>query len=233
MTELIAMLTLDDQTVSNARAVFAEALAAPTSHWGFKEGGIPVNERRALAQDMKAAGMTVYYESLQEDEHECLMAAQLAADEEVDCLLGMRYFASVATMLESAGVSYVPTCGVREGIPRMLHGTVDCIVEEALAVRPMVSGIALSLYRWSNPDYGALGRAFIDSVSAPVIITGSINSFARLDEIATLAPWAVTVGSALFKKDFGDLSFGDGLARIRRYLDVEAVHAVYADDVVI
>lgn len=219
MIELIAMLTHNDKTVSEARDVFAKAVEAPTQHWGFKDTGLPADELARVAEDMKQAGKTVHFESLEEEEPKCLAAAEFAVQHGLDYLIGMAYHESVAALLAESGVSYLPTCGARSGIPRMLHGSVAEIIGDAQRIRPGADGVTLSLYRWTDGDPAALGEAFIGSVESPVIITGSINSTQRLDDIARLGPWGITVGSALFDDVFGTGSFGAGLQWMRDYLD--------------
>jgi hypothetical protein len=225
MTQLIAMLTHDDKTVENARAVFASAAEAPTEHWGFKDTGLPQSELTLLARDMKQAGKTVHFESLEEEESACLAAAQFAISENLDYLIGMAYHPSVAELLSASGVRYLPTCGARSGVPRMLHGTISEIVADAQSVRSSTDGVTLSLYRWTDGDPADLGEAFVREVPSPVIVTGSINSKQRLDEIARLAPWGITVGSAIFDDAFGIGSFDSTLRWMREYLDVRAIPA--------
>jgi hypothetical protein len=223
MTQLIAMLTHDDKTVGNARAVFEGAVEAPTEHWGFKDTGLPKGELALLARDMKTAGKVVHFESLEEEESACLAAANFAIAEGLDYLIGMAYHPSVADLLSSAGVRYFPTCGARSGVPRMLHGTVREIVADAQSVRSSADGVTLSLYRWTDGDPADLGEAFVREVPTPVIVTGSINSVKRLDEIARLAPWGITVGSAIFDDAFGVGSFDASLRWMREYLDTNAM----------
>ncbi|ANY21589.1 hypothetical protein [Gordonia terrae] len=219
MTELIAMLTHNDKTIDNAREIFAQAIDAPTKHWGFKDTGLSASDQALLAQDMKNAGKTVHFESLKEEESDCLTAAQFAVDNGLDFLIGMAFHTSVADLLSKSGVGYLPTCGGRSGIPRMLHGSIEDIVGDAKRIRPQVDGVALSLYRWTDGEPGALGKAFVEDVEGPVVVTGSINSTARMDEIARLSPWGITVGSALFDDVFGAGTFGAGLEYMRDYLD--------------
>lgn len=219
MIELIAMLTHNDKTVTDARAVFASAADAPTQHWGFKDTGLPLEELALLAADMKEAGKFVHFESLEEDEGPCITAARFAVEHKLDFLIGMAYHRSVSEILAEAGVRYLPTCGGRSGIPRLLHGSIDEVIGDAKRIRPSSDGVALSLYRWTDGDPADLGERFLSEVTAPVVITGSINSRERLDEIHRLSPWGITVGSALFDDVFSAGSFGAGLSWMRRYLD--------------
>lgn len=219
MIELIAMLTHNDKTVDNARQIFAQSIDAPTQHWGFKDTGLSSTELALLAGDMKTAGKTVHFESLEEEESRCVAAAQFAIDNNIDYLIGMAFHTSVARMLAEAKVGYLPTCGGRSGVPRMLHGSISEIVGDATRIRPHVDGVTLSLYRWTDGDPGLLGKAFIEEVPSPVVVTGSINSTDRMDEIARLSPWGITVGSALFDDAFGVETFAAGLGYMREYLD--------------
>jgi hypothetical protein len=218
MIELIAMLTHNDKTVDDARAVFAASVDAPTRHWGFKDTGLPADELAQLAKDMKRAGKTVHFESLEETETSCLAAAEFAVEHELDSLIGMAYHESVARVLAKSAVRYLPTCGARSGLPRMLHGSIEDIVGDARRIRPHADGVTLSLYRWTDGDPGTLGEAFIQAIESPVVVTGSINSTARLDDIARLRPWGITVGSALFDDVFGAGTFAAGLSWMRDYL---------------
>lgn len=219
MIELIAMLTHNDKTVDNAREIFAQSVHAPTQHWGFKDTGLSASDLALVARDMKNAGKTVHFESLEEEESRCVAAARFAIDNGLDFLIGMAFHQSVAEILAEAKVGYLPTCGGRSGIPRMLHGSVEDIVRDATRIRPQVDGVALSLYRWTDGDPGLLGKAFIDEVQAPVVVTGSINSTERMDEIARLSPWGITVGSALFDDVFKTGNFAAGLGFMREYFD--------------
>lgn len=219
MIELIAMLTHNDKTVDDAREVFAASIDVPTFHWGFKDTGLSAKELGQLAEEMKAAGKTVHFESLEETESGCLAAAEFAVEHGLDYLIGMAFHPSVAKVLAASSVKYLPTCGARSGIPRMLHGTFEEIIADAQRVRPESDGVTLSLYRWTGGDPAVLGDAFIKAVPSPVVITGSINSTARLDEVSRLAPWGITVGSGLFDNAFGAGTFSAGLQWMRDYLD--------------
>ena len=58
----VLMLTRQDRTVSNARAVLEEALAAGVRHIGFKDVGLPPPELIGLVEAIRNAGGTVYLE---------------------------------------------------------------------------------------------------------------------------------------------------------------------------
>ena len=68
----------------------------------------------------------------------------------------------------------------------------------------------------------ALNRAFIAAVHAPICLAGSVNSFARLDEIKAAGAAYFTIGSAFFAHAFG----GDIADQINTVCDyMEAPHA--------
>jgi hypothetical protein len=77
-------------------------------------------------------------------------------------------------------------------------------------------GIDLLGYRHAeNP--ATLNRAFVSSVSAPVCLAGSINSYERLDEVKEAAPWSFTIGSAFFDNRFGG-SFAEQIDIVCDYM---------------
>ena len=78
------------------------------------------------------------------------------------------------------------------------------MVEEALeAIEYGAWGVDLLGYRYVG-DAAALNKTIVESISAPVCIAGSIDSFSRLDEVRQTAPWGFTIGSAFFNNRFGD-----------------------------
>lgn len=84
-----------------------------------------------------------------------------------------------------------------------------------------VDGIDLLGYRYTG-DAAALNRAFIAAVHAPICLAGSVNSFARLDEIKAAGAAYFTIGSAFFAHAFG----GDIADQINTVCDyMEAPHA--------
>ena len=61
-----------------------------------------------------------------------------------------------------------------------------------------MDGIDLLGYRYTG-DAAALNRAFIAAVHAPICLAGSVNSFARLDEIKAAGAAYFTIGSAFLR----------------------------------
>lgn len=138
---LIAMLTNHDKTVPGAKSVFEENRFAKTGCWGFKDVGIELSDAKALVASMKAEGKTTFMEPLIESEEGCLEAAQFAIDCGFEYVIGMEFYESVAQKLKGTGIQYFPTCGRRAGIPRMLYGTVQEIIDDAKRILS-VDGVA-------------------------------------------------------------------------------------------
>jgi len=217
---LIPFLTHNDKTVDNALEVFKESKDAPTDYWGFKDTGIEEKKVKELLKAMKETGKTTFYESLAEVEKEALETAKFALELEFEYLIGMQYFESVHRLLKDKNIKFVPTCGERSGIPRMLHGSIDDVINDGKRIQNKgVDGLCLSAYRFTGGDPEALAERFINELDVPVIVTGSINSEHRLDVMKKLRPWAFTIGSAFFNNDFGkDLSFAEQIEKVVNHL---------------
>jgi hypothetical protein len=216
---LIAMLTRNDNTVENAIEVFEQYKNAPTNYWGFKDTGTDKEKMKSLIERMKSAGKTTFLEVLNEKEDECIRFAKFAIEFEFDYLIGMHYFDTVNDLLRSKPIKYFPTCGKRSGIPRMLEGPVEEIISEAKQIEKAgADGLTLSAYRYrGNPE--ELSQEFVKEIQIPIIITGSINNYERLDLIKSLNPWGFTVGSAFFNKDFGkNLTLAGQIERVVDYI---------------
>lgn len=216
---LIAMLTRDDTTVENALEVFEECKKAPTRYWGFKDKGTDTEEMKTLIERMKSACKTTFLEVLNEKEDECVRFANFAIEFEFDYLIGMHYFDTVNDFLRSKRIKYFPTCGKRSGIPRILDGSIEEIISEAKQIeKGGVDGITLSAYRYRG-DPEELTQKFVKEIQIPIIITGSINSYQKLDLIKRLNPWGFTIGSAFFNKDFGkNLTLAEQIGRVVDYV---------------
>lgn len=220
--QVIAMLTNDDKTVPNALEVFEANKHARTACWGFKDIGIAPADAMALVKAMKAAGKTTFMEPLLEDEESCLRAAAMAVECGFDYVIGMVYNGKAHALLKANGVRYLPTCGRRAGLPRMLYGTPGEIVADALRLTRDcgAEGICLSTFRYVEGDPEVMSLAVNEALAANLIISGGINDFPRLDFVKRLNPWGFTIGSALFKEKFGrGTPIADQLNRIQDYIE--------------
>ena len=219
--ELIPFLTWNDKTVPNALEVFEESKDAPANYWGFKDTGIEKEEAVELSNAMKNAGKTIVYESLSEKEDDCIKVAEFAVQMKFKYLIGMQYFDSVHHLLKKNNIKFIPTCGKRSGIPRMLHGTIDDVIHDGKTIQAKgVDGLCLSVYRFTGGNPEELAERFINEIHLPVIVTGSINTEQRLGVVKKLKPWGFTIGSAFFKNEFGKgLSFAEQIKKVVDYLN--------------
>lgn len=202
-SKLIVMLTHDDLTVSNACALFEQCKKAKAQFWGFKEEPLPLPEMKSLCAAMRAAGKTTVLEVVAYTETECLQGARTAAACGFDILMGTSFFDSVNDLCKANHLRYMPFVGAISGRPSVLCGNIeDMIAHAKRCVEKGVYGFDLLGYRYVG-DAAQLIRRFVEEIDAPVCVAGSINSFARLDEIKRAAPWAFTIGSAFFRHTFG------------------------------
>lgn len=197
--ELIVMLTHNDVTVPDAAAVFARCQHTRARYWGFKEEGLSFAEMQALFARMKACGKTTCLEVVAYTEPECLRGAEMAAACGCDILMGTVYSDAVHAYCRAHGLRYMPFVGQISGRPSILHGTPAGMICEAEGyLAKGVDGIDLLGYRYTG-DAAPLNRAFIAAVHAPICLAGSVNSFARLDEIKAAGAAYFTIGSAFLR----------------------------------
>lgn len=217
--EIIIMLTHHDVTVKNAEEVFEACKDLPVKFWGFKNVGLPKDKMKALASAMKAAGKVTFLEVVTYDETSCLEGAQTAIDCGFDYLMGTIYYDSVAKLLKDNGMAYLPFVGKVSGSPSILEGTNEEIIRNAKELMAKgITGFDILAYR-HVVDGEKLAYDFCKVVDAQICIAGSINSFARIDTMFDIGPWAFTMGSALFEKKFvPDGSFYDNLKAVTDYM---------------
>ena len=209
--DFIFMLTADDQTIPDARARLEEVLAGGARHIGFKDIGLPLDELKGLAADIRGAGGRAYLEVVSLDEESELRSARAAVDLEVDCLLGGTRAASVTPILRNHPIRYYPFAGQIVGHPSVLAGSIAEIAESAdrLSDLQSVHGIDLLAYRFDG-DVPALMRAVCEVTEKPVIMAGSIDRRERVFAAAQAGAAGFTVGTAAMQGDFP--AEGAGLA---------------------
>jgi hypothetical protein len=116
--------------------------------------------------------------------------------------MGTVFYKSVFEFLKNRAIQYFPFCGKVSGSPSVLEGTIEDIIREAQTLASMgVPGFDLLAYRFTG-DAEGLAERFVREVKRPVVIAGSINSFARLDRMKEINPWGFTIGGAFFEKKF-------------------------------
>src|SRR6185437_4613351 len=88
VSEFILMLTRNDETVPDARALHEQLSATGATHFGCKDIGLPATELRALLEDMRSAGHTSYLEVVSETPEATLESARVATELRPDYLIG-------------------------------------------------------------------------------------------------------------------------------------------------
>jgi len=219
-SRLIVMLTQNDSTVPDALEVFGQCADLPVDFWGFKDVGLPIEKMKELVASMKRAGKTTFLEVVTLKEEDCMRGARLAVECDFDFLMGTVFFDSVFDYLRQHGTRYFPFCGKVHGHPSILGGTVEEIVSDGKRLQER--GVAgLDILAWRHPSQPEdIARALVKSLSIPVVVAGSINSFRRIDTVNDLDPWAFTIGSALFEKKFTPgATFRGQLEAVLRYME--------------
>lgn len=202
-TQLVVMLTHHDLTVVDAAAVFEQCKDTKAQCWGFKEQPLPLDEMRRLYGRMKDCGKTTFMEVVAYGEAEGLEGAEMAVKCGCDVLMGTCYYDSINDLCRRHGLRYMPFVGRVEERPSVLYGTVEGMVEEAREyVRRGAYGVDLLGYRYVGDCERLIGE-LCGGLGAPVCVAGSIDSYARLDVMRRVAPWAFTIGSAFFEGCFG------------------------------
>lgn len=214
--KLIVMLTQNDHTVSNARAIFAACKDSEAQYWGAKENGIPPEELKALYADFRACGKTGFMEVVAYTEAQCLDAARLAAQCGCDGLLGTVYFPSVHQICLENHMQYLPFVGKVSGRPSVLEGTdreILCQIREL--TEKGIGGVDLLGYR-HQAGY-ELSKAVIAEAECAVCLAGSIDGYERLDQVLEMNPAWFTIGGAFFDGKFGG-DFGTQIHKVLAYM---------------
>jgi NAD(P)H-dependent flavin oxidoreductase YrpB (nitropropane dioxygenase family) len=220
MIEFIFMLTRDDQTLSDARDVYASIAASGVQHVGCKDIGLPPEELQGLMSDIKANGHTTHLEVVSESEQATLASARAAAEIGPDYLIGGTLIEPVQEILAGTGIKFFPYVGKIVGHPCFLRGSIAEIADDARRAEALgVDGINLLAYRYDG-DVDALLEAVVGATSLPVIAAGSVDSQARIRALAERGVWAFTIGTAALD---GVLVPGEPLAaQLRAALEAAA-----------
>jgi len=219
--EFIFMLTRDDQTLADARAVYASIAESGVRHVGCKDVGLPRAELQALMEDIHGHGHTTHLEVVSETEQATLASARAAAEIGPDFLIGGTLIEPVQEIIAGTGIRFFPYVGQIVGHPCLLRGSIESIAEDARRAEELgVDGINLLAYRYDG-DVDALVEAVVDATTLPVIAAGSVDSPARIQALAERGVWAFTIGTAALD---GVLVPGQPLeAQLRCALEAAAV----------
>ena len=166
MIEFIFMLTRDDETLADAREVYASIAETGVRHVGCKDVGLPRAELQALLADIKANGHTTHLEVVSETEEATLASARAAAEIGPDYLIGGTLIEPVQEILAGTGIKFFPYVGQIVGHPCLLRGSIAEIADDARRAEALgVDGINLLAYRYDG-DVDALVEAVCDGDDA-------------------------------------------------------------------
>jgi hypothetical protein len=201
--DFIFMLTQDDRTVADCLNVLDDIAGLGISHIGFKDIGVAPETLGELNRRIKASGATSYLEVVSLAPEDARRAAIRAREIGVDCLLGGTDMAALREAVSGSAIRFFPFVGQPEGHPTQLFGDAariaeDCRRSEALGC----AGIDLLAFRAVEADPLALVRAARGASRGKLIVAGSIDSPARIAELAAAGVDAFTIGSALFAQRF-------------------------------
>ena len=215
--ELIVMLTYNDCTAENAYEIFDKCKNSQAKYWGFKEYGLPLDKMKTLYNYMKLCGKTTVLEVVAYTEEECYMGALMAAECNVDILMGTMYYDSINKLCQIHNIKYMPFIGKVYDRPSILDGNIDAMVREANTyLNKGVYGIDLLGYRYTNNPV-LLNNTITKEVNAPICIAGSINSYQRLDEVKNTNAKFFTIGSAFFDDKFNG-TFEEQINKVYTYM---------------
>ena len=194
--EFIFMLTRKDETLADARKVYASVAAAGVRHFGCKDVGLPRKELEALLSDIESNGHTSYLEVVSESDEATLASARAAAEIQPDYLIGGTLIEPVQEIIAGTGIKFFPYVGRVVGHPCLLRGSIQEIADDARRAEALgLDGVNLLAYRYDG-DVEALVDAVVSNTSLPVIAAGSVDSVERIRALANHGAWAFTIGTA-------------------------------------
>lgn len=194
--EFIFMLTRNDETLADAREVYASVATAGVRHFGCKDMGLPRKELEALLSDIENNGHTSYLEVVSESDEATLASARAAAEIQPDYLIGGTLIEPVQEIIAGTGIKFFPYVGRVVGHPCLLRGSIQEIADDARRAQALgLDGVNLLAYRYDG-DVEALVDAVVSNTSLPVIAAGSVDSVERIRALARNGVWAFTIGTA-------------------------------------
>lgn len=194
--EFIFMLTRNDETIADAREVYASVAAAGVRHFGCKDVGLPRRELEALLSDIESNGHTSYLEVVSESDEATLASARAAAEIRPDYLIGGTLIEPVQEIIAGTGIKFFPYVGRVVGHPCLLRGSIQEIADDARRIEALgLDGVNLLAYRYDG-EVEALVDAVVSNTSLPVIAAGSVDSVERIRALANHGVWAFTIGTA-------------------------------------
>jgi hypothetical protein len=201
--DFIFMLTRDDQTIEDCLEVYESVRDVPLQHVGFKDVGVAPETLQRLRDRIKEDGRTSYMEVVSTSRDSCLRSAEVGAKLGIDCLLGGTQVDDILGLLRGTATGYFPFPGLPVGHPTKLGGTAGRIHDDTKAmVSAGCAGVDLLAYRATEADPLDLVRASRRATDKTVIVAGSINSPARIRDIAGAGADLFTIGTAALDGSF-------------------------------
>jgi putative N-acetylmannosamine-6-phosphate epimerase len=190
------MLTRNDETVPDARAIYASIANLGLKHVGCKDVGLPKPELAQLIKDIRSHGHTSYLEVVSESDESMETSARTALEVGADYLIGGTAVERIQKVITGTGMKFFPYIGSIVGHPCLLRGSIPDIVDDARRVEQLgVDGINLLAYRYDG-DVPELVRSVAAATSLPLICAGSVDSVERIEALRDLGVWAFTIGTA-------------------------------------
>ena len=202
--DFIFMLTQHDKTVPNCLEVFDKIGHVGISHIGFKDLGVDTNTLTTLTERIKNTGATSYMEVVSTTREGARSSIQTASKIGVDRVLGGQEIAFAMKVLKGTGAGYYPFPGHPTGHPTKLEGSPAEVEEDCIRFRTAgCPGVDLLAYRATQSDPLKLIRAARAGLDTGyLIVAGSVDSPARIRQLAEAGADACTIGSAIFEGTF-------------------------------
>jgi len=201
--DFIFMLTRDDRTIEDCLELYESIRPVPVGHVGFKDVGVDVDTLHRLHDRIKADGRTSYMEVVSTSRGTCLRSAEIGARLGVDRLMGGNQVSDVLGLLGGSSTGYFPFPGIPIGHPTRLGGTAERIAADTEAmVAAGCAGVDLLAFRATEADPLDLIRAARRATDKTVVVAGSINSPARIRDIAGAGADLFTIGTAALDGSF-------------------------------
>jgi 4-hydroxythreonine-4-phosphate dehydrogenase len=196
VAEFIFMLTRNDETVADARAIYASVADLGLRHVGCKDVGLPLAELKQLIEDIRANGHTSYLEVVSESDDSMVASARTAVEVGSDYLIGGTAVEAIQGVIAGTRMKFFPYIGTVIGHPCLLRGSIHDIVADAKRVEQLgVDGINLLAYRYDG-DVPTLIKSVAAVTRLPLICAGSVDSAERIRALRDLGVWAFTIGTA-------------------------------------
>lgn len=220
MIDFIFMLTRDDRTIEDCLEAVAEIVPLEIRHIGFKDLGAEPSTLAELHRRIKELGATSYLEVVSTSREACRASARFAREIGVDCLLGGTEAEETLGILTGGDVAYYPFPGRPVGHPTALYGSAAEVAADCRRYAGLgCTGVDLLAYRAVEAEPLELVRAARAAAPGRLIVAGSIDSPARIRDLAAAGADAFTIGSAIFDGRFSARK-GTTAAQLRDVLAV-------------